>query len=69
MSPIDAIAGARAEIKFNHLRFLDLVEMKVVPDPEPYDVSYVDTWSNISSKQRKKIKREIIDECDDVGVC
>lgn len=42
--------------------------IRIEPDLEPYDVSYVDTWTAETAEDRERIKRETLRQADDEGV-
>lgn len=64
----DAIRGARIRAAFHAAEEKGLVRIRFVPDPEPYDASFVDTWDDISKESRARWKKKIFDMVDTYGV-
>lgn len=63
-----AINNARTLIAWHALEATGAVRLRVEPDCDPYDASYVDTWDDVPSTQRERIKTEILNRADDEGV-
>ena len=64
----EALRAARAIEAFTRLENEGRVRLDVVPDDEPYDVSFVDTWTDLSDARRERIKRELSERADRDGV-
>lgn len=48
--------------------FAGRVRLNIIPEEEAYDVSYIDTWTDLSENQRDRIKAETILRCEQEGV-
>lgn len=53
-----ALQNAKTREKFKRYECAGLVRIRIEPDLERYDESYVDTW-DCSSKKKDRIKKEI----------
>lgn len=63
-----AIQAARTRARFDALKYEGLVKLEEEPDSEPYDLSYVDTWTDEPKKAREAYKREVRKSIDAHGV-
>lgn len=53
---------------FEEVEAAGLVRVRVVPDEEPYDDSYIDTWDDMTPAQRKEAKEDLWRTIDREGV-
>lgn len=63
-----AFRAATVTARFAQLEEQGLVRFRVVDDPEPYDSSYVDTWTDMRASDRKRWKEDIARDIRRYGV-
>jgi len=62
----EALYNARIQFEFDNLS--DLCEIRFEPDSEMYDDSYIDTWTDLTDKQREHYRRKIHNQIESDGV-
>lgn len=63
----DALSGAQVAVRFAEVAFRGEVRIREVPEDEPYDVSYIDTWG-LSPGRAEREKKRIFDLIERDGV-
>lgn len=63
-----ALSHARTSYAWHHLSDAGLVRLMVYEDAEGYDDSFIDTWKDISEKERNKLHAQIADRINNEGV-
>lgn len=63
-----AFRAATVTARFAQLEEQGLVRFRVVEDPEPYDSSHVDTWTDMRPSDRKRWKEDIARDIRRYGV-
>ena len=55
----ETLRSARVIDEFEDLEVDGKVRLVVEPDPEPYDASYIDTWTDVHEHERELARREV----------
>ena len=64
----DAIRAARIKDSFEDAENEELVKLELEPEFEPHDVSYIDTWDDVSKGRKERLKKEVSDRIDRDGL-
>lgn len=59
---------ARTRIAFEDAERAGLVRLRFVPDSEPFDDSYIDTWTDQTESQRERARAELWEKIERDGV-
>lgn len=63
-----ALSEARSLERFEHLESVGLVRFRWVPDFEPFDDSYIDTWEDVPEGKRERIRADLRERIERDGV-
>jgi len=64
----EALRTARTNVRFSQLEAAGVARLRVEPDSEPYDASFIDAWDDMSEAERKREKAEILTRANNEGV-
>lgn len=64
----EALRAARVRDVFTDLEAADLVRLRFESETEPYDMSFIDTWSDMRLCDRERTKADLIERIDRHGL-
>lgn len=62
------LEDARIRIAFQDAERAGLVRLKFVPDTQPFDDSYIDTWTDETEGKRERARKELWEQIEHDGV-
>ena len=65
---LQALEAARINVLFSDAEEKGDVSFEVLPDPEPYDDSYIDTWDDVPEHMREAARNETRRRIENDGV-